>query len=171
MKDVFLLYDTCCLYEIVILNYFMKITQCDIVFCSLDGKTVNAAEGYSINVDTELSKLELQQIRSFIIPGGNIDAVNNEEVKRTLCQLRQQGTILAGICAGVDLLEKAEILKNIKSIHSEIDDVVNDHRVITSRANGYVDFAIEVAKELQLFTDESDLQETIDFWKYHKRMD
>jgi len=149
----------------------MKITQCDIVFCSLDGKTVNAAEGYSINVDTELSKLELQQIRSFIIPGGNIDAVNNEEVKRTLCQLRQQGTILAGICAGVDLLEKAEILKNIKSIHSEIDDVVNDHRVITSRANGYVDFAIEVAKELQLFTDESDLQETIDFWKYHKRMD
>lgn len=171
MKDVFLLYDTCCLYEIVILNYFMKVTQCDIVFCSLDGKTVNAAEGYSINVDTELSKLELQQIRSFIIPGGNIDAVNNEEVKRTLCQLRQQGTILAGICAGVDLLEKAEILKNIKSIHSEIDDVVNDHRVITSRANGYVDFAIEVAKELQLFTDESDLQETIDFWKYHKRMD
>ena len=36
--------------------------------------------------------------------------------------------------------------------------------------NAYVDFAIEVGKELELFTDEQDLQETIDFWKLHKRM-
>ena len=27
----------------------------------------------------------------------------------------------------------------------------------------------ETAKELELFEDEADLQETIDFWKYHKR--
>ena len=41
--------------------------------------------------------------------------------------------------------------------------------MITARANAYVDFAIEAAKELELFEDEADLQETIAFWKYHKR--
>lgn len=47
---------------------------------------------------------------------------------------------------------------------------MNDSKIITSRANAYVDFAIEVAKELELFEDDADLEETIDFWKYHKRM-
>ncbi|MCI9633223.1 MAG: hypothetical protein HFH18_08280, partial [Ruminococcus sp.] len=44
-----------------------------------------------------------------------------------------------------------------------------DRHVITARANAYVDFAVETAKELDLFEDEADLRETIDFWKYHKR--
>ena len=37
-------------------------------------------------------------------------------------------------------------------------------------ANAYVDFAIEVAKELGLFESEEDLQETIGFWKYYNRV-
>jgi hypothetical protein len=48
-------------------------------------------------------------------------------------------------------------------------DCISDQNVITARANAYVDFTIEVAKELNLFVDERDLLETIDFWKYHKR--
>ena len=94
MKHIFLLYDTSCFFEIVILNYFMSLTHCEMAFCSLDGR---------------------------------------------------------------------------KSIRSEDLDVVNDRHVITARANAYVDFAVETAKELDLFEDEADLQETIDFWKYHKR--
>ena len=43
--------------------------------------------------------------------------------------------------------------------------------MITSRANGYVDFAIEVAKEMHLFKDEADLEETIAFWRNHQRME
>ncbi|NLA12853.1 MAG: hypothetical protein GX867_01220 [Tissierellia bacterium] len=35
----------------------------------------------------------------------------------------------------------------------------------TARANAYVDFAIEVAKKLNLFQDEADLAETVVFWK------
>lgn len=62
-------------------------------------------------------------------------------------------------------------MKDIESIHSLDEDVVNDHKIITSRANGYVDFAIEVAKELELFEDEADLKETVDFWKYFKRVE
>ena len=85
-------------------------------------------------------------------------------------ELKAQKTLIAGICAGVDILDEAGVLQDVVSTHSEDLDVANDGNVITSRANGYVDFAIEVAKELNLFESETDLQETIDFWKYHKRM-
>ena len=33
MKDIVLLYDNCCIYEIVILNYFLKCTGSDLIFC------------------------------------------------------------------------------------------------------------------------------------------
>lgn len=49
-------------------------------------------------------------------------------------------------------------------------DIVRDKHIITARANAYVDFAIEAGKELELFEDEADLQETIDFWKLHQRV-
>ena len=42
--------------------------------------------------------------------------------------------------------------------------------MITARANAYVDFAIEVARKLDLFDSEEDLRETIDFWKKFKRV-
>lgn len=73
--------------------------------------------------------------------------------------------------AGVDVLEHAGILEKINSTYSSDLDVVADDRVITARANGYVDFAIEVAKKMDLFEDEADLQETIEFWRNHQRME
>ena len=34
MKDVFLIYDGCCFYEIVTLSYFMRYAGCELVFCA-----------------------------------------------------------------------------------------------------------------------------------------
>ena len=78
--------------------------------------------------------------------------------------------LIAGICAGVDVLDNAGILCNVKSTHSTGEDLVCDKNIITARANAYVDFAIEVAKKLDLFVSEEDLQETIDFWKHYNRV-
>lgn len=133
MQDVFFVYDTSCFYEIVILNYFMSFSNCDMVFCSLDGKPIRAREGFSVNVDMSLKDLDKGQIRSFIIPGGNISAINNAEVWAYLQDLKERDVLLAGICA-------------------------------------YVDFAIEVAKKLDMFVSERDLQETVDFWKHYNRV-
>ena len=171
MKDVFLVYNTSCFYEIVILNYFMSVTKCDVIFCSLDGSSIKATEGFSVNVDMALKELEKEQIRSFIIPGGDISIIDNEDFRIFLQNLKKRDILIAGICAGVDVLENAGILHDVKSTHSTNDDLVSDKNVITARANMYVDFAIEVAKKLDLFESEEDLQETIDFWKYHNRVE
>lgn len=170
MKDVFLIYDRCCFYEIVVLSYFMNFSKCDMVFCSLDGKPIKAMEGFSVNSDVALNAIDKEKIRSFIIPGGDISSINNVEIKNYLQELNSRNVLIAGICAGVDVLDDSGILRNVKSTHSTNADLVNAHNIITAKANAYVDFAIEVAKQLDLFTSEEDLQETIDFWKNYNRV-
>ena len=170
MKDVFLVFNKSCFYEIVILNYFMSFTKCDVVLCSLDGEPLRTMEGYSVNVDMALKDVDKEQIRSFIVPGGAVAAIDHEEVRTCLQELKEKNTLIAGICAGVDVLDHAGILDNRQSTHSTDLDLVNDRHVITARANAYVDFAIEVAKELGLFAGEEDLRETVSFWKHHNRM-
>lgn len=170
MKDIVLLFDSACIYEIVILNYFLKFTGSEMVFCSVDGESITSMEGYRIKVDAKLSEINVNDVRSIIVPGGDVSGIMNDQVYDLLRNVKAQGKVAAGICAGVDVLDKAGILQKIKSTHSTDRDVVRDEHVITARANGYVDFAIEAAKELDLFESEADLRETIDFWKFHKRM-
>lgn len=124
MKNVFIVYNTSCLYKIVILSYFMSFTNYDVVMCSLNGKPIRAMEGYSVNVDMSLSDVDKAQIRSFIVPGGNISYINNEEMRTYLQELKENNILIAGICAGVDLLDEAGILKRLKSTHSTDDDKV-----------------------------------------------
>lgn len=170
MRNVVLLFDTACIYEIVILNYFLKYAGQEVVFCSVDGKSITSMEGYPVNIDSKLSEISIDNVRSIIVPGGNVLNIKNDKVYEFLRKIRNREKIIAGICAGVDVLDESGILQNVKSTHSTDLDVVRDKHVITARANAYVDFALEVGKELELFEDEADLQETIDFWKYHKRL-
>ena len=170
MKDGFLVYDRCCFYEIVILSYFLNYSPCDLVFCSPDGKPVRTMEGFSVHVDASLEDLDKAQIRSFIVPGGAVSGIDTAEVKVLLRDLKQRGALIAGICAGVDVLDHAGILHDVKSTHASDDDWVCDKQVATARANAYVDFALAVAKKPGLFASETDLQETIRFWKYYQRV-
>lgn len=172
MKDVILLYEDCCIYEIVILNYFLKCTGSDSYFCSVGGDMVRAMEGYLIRADLLLKEVDPGDVRSFILPGGEIRNIDQDIVMQTIRSLNERKVLIGGICAGVDVLYKAGILDGIRSIHSVEDcDCIRDGNVITARANAYVDFAIEMGKALELFEDEADLQETIDFWRDHRRVD
>lgn len=168
MKNVFLVYDTSCFFEFAILSYFMQCSGRETVLCSPEGKPIHAMEGYSVNADISLDMLDLNDVESFIVPGGEIAGINKEAVGNVLRELKKRHVLIAGICAGVDLLEDAGILKDVSSIRSTGEDLVSDGGIITSAANRYVDFAIETAGALGLFEDEADLQETIDFWKYFK---
>lgn len=170
MKDVFLIYDGCCFYEIVTLGYFMRFSGCDLVFCAPEGKPVKAMEGFTVQPDLSLGELNREQIRSLILPGGAIFAVNHQEIWNLLQQLKENQVLIAGICAGVDVLDAAGILEGIRSTHSVDEDLVRDGNIITARANVYLDFAIKTAETLGLFSGEDDLKETIDFWKNHQRM-
>lgn len=171
MKTVVLLYDSSCIYEIVILNYFLKVTGKDVVFVSPDGGTITAMEGYSIHTAGALIQINPSDVELLIVPGGDITPIDKEDVWNYLRLVNQNHGLIAGICAGVDVLEHAGLLDVIDSTHSTDLDVVVCDNIITARANGYVDFAIETAKKLNLFEDEADLQETIAFWREFQRVE
>lgn len=168
MKSVVLLYETCCIYEIVITNYFLQCTGHEIVFATLDGKPVTAQEKFSINATCALNEIDPKEVELLLIPGGDISAIDNEEVYSFIRAVMDNKQLVAGICNGVDELDNAGILEGIDSTHSVRDALVVGDYVITARANMYVDMAIAIGKKMDLFIDASDLQETIDFWKYHK---
>ncbi len=169
MRNYVLIYEDCCFYEIVILCYFLKYARQEIVFCSKDGNSVTCMEGFAVVANMSFLDVNVKDIATFTIPGGIIDNIRSERLIHVIQELKEQDILIAAICAGVDLLEEAGILKGVLSTHSEEVDCINDHNIITARANAYVDFAIEFAKKLNLFEDEKDMLETIDFWKYHKR--
>ncbi len=168
MKSVVLLFNTCCIFEIVTLNYFLNYSNKDVVFVSVDGKAKTSMEGYSINADMSITDLDASDIELLVITGGNVEEINTPLVHELINSVNDNGRLIAGICAGVDVLEKAGILSDVRSVQNMDVDVVTSNNIITSRANAHVDFAIEVGKKLALFQDEADVKETIDFWKYHK---
>lgn len=128
-------------------------------------------EGFMVQPDLSIEKLDREQVRSFILPDGEISAINHREIWSLLRELNDKQVLIAGICAGVDVLDDAGILEGVRSTHSADEDLVRDGNIITARANAYVDFAIKAAEVLELFSDEEDLKETIAFWKYHQRME
>ena len=124
MRDVFLIYDGCCFYEIVTLCYFMRYAGCDLVFCAPEKKPVRAMEGFTVQPDLSLEELDCRQVRSLIVPGGRVLAINRPEIHDLLRTVRDQQGLIAGICAGVDVLDDAGILRGIRSTHSADEDLV-----------------------------------------------
>ncbi|WP_175406469.1 hypothetical protein [Bacillus sp. FJAT-27264] len=43
-----------------------------------------------------------------------------------------------------------------------------DRNIVTALPNGYVDFALELGKLMNIYKDKADYQETIEFFKYFK---
>ena len=168
MKTVILLYETCCIYEIVITNYFLQYSGHELVFATTDGKPVTAMEKFSLNATCALKDIDPEEVELLLVPGGDISSIANEEVYSFIRAVVDHKHLVAGICNGVDELENAGILKDIESTHSVKEALVVGEYVITARANMYVDMAIAIGKKMNLFVDEADLQETIDFWKFHK---
>lgn len=169
MKDVFFVYEQCCLYEITVLRYFMRCAGCSAVLLSADGGALTSAEGIRLLPDGALSDIAEEDIRSFIVPGGFTADFGHRaagaELLTLLRRLRKRGALLCGICAVADILESAGVLAELASTHSCPEKLVRDGAVITARAEAYVDFAVETAKALSLFQDENDLRETLAFWK------
>ena len=177
MRNYFLIYEDCCFFEIVLLGYFMKyfsLGEQPCAYCmagSADdagGGTIRTSEGFCVQADTFLKDIDPDEVTSFIIPGGDIAHVKGDELSAFLHRLNRDKSCICAICAGVDLLEEYGFLEGKNTIRTSKNLAVSDGRLITARPNGYVDFAVEAGKAIGLFSDEADIAETLDFFKYHK---
>ena len=118
MKTVVLLYETCCVYEIVVTNYFLQFSGHEIVFATVDGNSVTAQERFSLNATCALNEIDPKEVELLLVPGGNISSIANEKVYSFIRAVIDNKQLVAGICNGVDELENAGILEGIESTHS-----------------------------------------------------
>ncbi|MCP3808686.1 hypothetical protein NLX78_15725 [Paenibacillus sp. Lou8.1] len=74
--------------------------------------------------------------------------------------------MIATICSATELLEIAGV--SYKNPVNHPTGLEIHKNIITAKPNKYVDFAIEIGKVVDIYTDDEDLKETIDFFKLFK---
>lgn len=182
MKTYVLIYEGFVQFEVILASYFMK-TVGEIVTIGIDGSMVTSCEGYQTVPHTTFKEVQIDNIDLFIIPGGEPDKLmDNTELNDLLNRLNDKNIVISAICSAPIHLAKAGILKGRKytttlpvdefaDFHGGIyidSNVVTDGNIVTAKACGYVDFAIELGKVMNIYSGEEDLQETISFFKEFK---
>ncbi|MEK3789157.1 DJ-1/PfpI family protein [Paenibacillus sp. FSL K6-1230] len=167
-----LIYNGYVSFEIMLATYLMK-TKGDIVTVGLSREPVRSYEDLVVMPSTSLEEINVAEIDLLIIPGGDTSALLEHTRLAALVQeLDKQEKFIAAICSATDLLQHYGILEGrhaVTNAATHIEDLVRvDRNLITARANGYADFAIELGRMLNIYKDEADLEETIQYFKYHR---
>lgn len=127
---------------------------------------VKASRGITLVPDTTLDAVMDQAFDMMVLPGGlpgadNLDA--DPRIHEMLKRLNQQGKFTAAICAAPKVLAGAGLLHgrratsypgvldnmDLPQVDVQLERVVSDDRVITSRGPGTaMDFALELIEQL-----------------------
>jgi putative intracellular protease/amidase len=106
-------------------------------------------------------------IQLLIIPGGdNTPLKTNKQLLALINTLNNDHKVIATICSATELLEIAGV--SYKNPVNHPTGLEIHKNIITAKPNQYVDFAIEIGKVMNIYTDDEDLKETIDFFKLFK---
>jgi len=182
MKTYVYIYNNFAQFEIIIPTYLMK-TVGEIITFSISNEPVTSIESFKIIPDKTIKEIseKIDEIDCIIIPGGDIDLEYSEPVKKIIQELVKRKKIVAGICSGISLLYSAGVLENRQVAISKeyfdglqenenfiTENVCVDENIITSKASGYVEFGIRIGEKLNIYKDQNDLNETIDFFREFK---
>ncbi len=184
MKTFVLVYGSFVQFEVILTCLFMK-TKGDIVTAGMDGSEVTSQEGFVIKPHIRLSDVNPDEVDLFVIPGGeHVNIYGNPLLTKTLQDLNQKGKVIAAICSGPVHLAKAGILDGKKytsfNLPERKDDfkraeyvdtnLVVDGNIVTAKAVGYVDMALELGKIMGIYTDEADYEQTVEVYRNYKDM-
>lgn len=178
MKTYILIYEGFAQFEVVLASYFLG-TKTDIVTVGIDEKTVASSEGFLTTPHITLSQIDIDEIKTFIIPGGDPEKLNSDKLLDLIKSLSSKNKVIGAICAGTLQLAKAGVLNGKKyttvfnieentefprdSFNNE--NIVIDGNIITAKGNAYVDFALKIAEINDIFENEEDYQETVNYFK------
>ncbi|MGQ3479720.1 DJ-1/PfpI family protein [Paenibacillus sp. TY11] len=168
MKSHVLIYDGYVSFEIMLATYFLK-TKGDIVTIGVSKDPVMSHEDFKVIPSIDLSEVVTDDIQLLIIPGGDITELKtNKRVLSLINTLNNDNKFIGAICSAADLLEVAGVSNRITQQLNNPNGVEINENIITAKANKYVDFAIELGKVMNIYTNNEDLNETIDFFKLFK---
>ncbi|MNB81668.1 DJ-1/PfpI family protein [compost metagenome] len=171
MNTHVLIYDGFVNFEIMLATYLMK-TQGSIITVGLTSAPVKSYEDFIVLPNTDINQLKADDIELLIIPGGDMENLKvSLPLASLIKELDSKQKYIGAICSAATLLQHIGILEGRQHIGNTINsaDLVKvDNNILTAKPNGYVDFAIELGKMLNIYSDEDDLKETVNFFKYFK---
>lgn len=163
MNTYIFLYPETSFFEVNLVAYFMKTKGNVYIVAEDEHRTICTNEGVTIHKDISLSQMKLEDVDAFIICGGEIKNIDNKKLlSEIISKCVEDKKIVGGICAGRNLISDA-----VGNLEYPEKTCVLDN-IILSPGNEYVDFALTVGKVADIFTDEDDYKETVDYFKYFK---
>nr|WP_202407286.1 DJ-1/PfpI family protein [Pseudalkalibacillus hwajinpoensis] len=184
VKALFFLYDGYVDWEISTLSYLFSETNVEIETTALTSEVTHSGN-FTIKVTHTVENCRVEDYDILIIPGGDPKPLLHEEKLINLIQaFDQQHKWIAAICGASTLLGASAVLRN-RAYSTSIEvseflpyfnpdlkskaDVTVCENMITAEGNAYIEFAVAVGKELNLFKDREDELETVLFFKNQLR--
>jgi putative intracellular protease/amidase len=183
MKIALFYYDGFSEFEVALVGLFFK--EHEFFTIALENREYRSEERQRFVVDKVIKDMDVQAIDLLVIPGGEpAPFVENLELKNFVENLIAHNKKVAGICGGASLLAGLGILKGKKctGMSSGIDPsrpsyqyyseasfsdehVVVDGNIITAQGQAYVEFAVELARQMKLCEEEDDYREALKWFK------
>ena len=183
MRIALFYYDGFSEFEVALIGLFFK--EHDFMTIALENREYRSEECQRFVVDNVVKDVDLQSIDLFVIPGGDpAPLVDNLELKDFVDKLIAKNKKVAGICGGASLLAGLGALKGKKctgmssgrdpnrpsfqyfseSFFSD-EHVVVDGNIITAQGQAYVEFAVELARQMSVCDREDDYQEALKWFR------
>ncbi|MCP3026421.1 DJ-1/PfpI family protein [Halobacillus sp. A5] len=185
MKALFFLYEGYVDWEISPLSYMLNISDVSIKTTALSDEVTHQGN-FTMKADLDIEACDPAEYDILIIPGGEPAPIDRDERLLNLIKsFDDQGRWIAAICGAPTFLAAAGVLRE-RTYSTSIDDnpeyahYFNDkfmsendvtvcENLITAEGNAYIEFAIAVGKELDIFEDREDELETVLFFKNQLR--
>lgn len=184
MKALFFLYEGYVDWEISPLSYILSETNVEIETTAFS-KEVRHCGNFNITVDKLVDECHVMDYDILIIPGGDPEPLLNDKKLQQLIQaFDKNNKWVAAICGASTFLGSSSVLRNrmystsidISKFPDSFDpkyksraDLTVCENLITAEGNAYVEFAVEVGKQLDLFEAREDELETVLFFKNQLR--
>lgn len=165
MNVAFFYYDHFAEFEIA-LTWFTLAGKNKLIATALENRSYTSMEGQRFLIDMTLDELNTSEIDLLVIPGGNPTPLrNNHMLKQCIQKIIDNGSKVAGICGGSELLASCGFLDGRRctgeatGVEKEDESypfynkatlsdefVVIDGPFITAQGQAFAEFAVELGK-------------------------
>jgi putative intracellular protease/amidase len=176
-------YDGFSEFEVVLIALLLK--DQNFFSIALENREYRSEEQQRFNVDKVIKEVDIESLDMMIIPGGNpAQLIKNLELKTFIEEVDKNKKIIGGICGGSSLLAGLGILKGkrctgmtsgVTSKNSSYiyysdsivceEHVVIDGNLVTAQGQAYVEFALELVRQLGLYENEEEYLEDLKWLK------
>lgn len=160
MKTYIFLYQEASLFEVDLVAYFMR-TKGEVYIVTDGDEVIHTNEGIRVLADKKLADVVAEDVDVLVICGGNIMNIKDKEgLSKLIKDCKVTGKVIGGICAGSRIVAKALALE------TEVKKTMTiDGQIVLSPSNEYVDFALMLGKAAEIYEDDADYEETVQYFK------